>query len=294
MDEFVAFDVETANPDLASICQIGIAYFADGRFIDKWESLVNPEDYFCPRNVEKHKIDEAKVVTAPTFPQVSAALLQKLSDAVVIHHTAFDRTAVKQVFAKYNLSLPPIKWLDNACVVRRTWADLSRAGYGLESVANRLGIEYQPHDAAEDARAAGEVFVHAMRESGRSVDDWIRHVGQPITPCTRSSTGSKKTHLDGNQDGPLNGETAVFTGSFSVVKRELEYWAADVGCDVRSSVTEATTLLILGDQDIRKLAGKETSQKELDADRLIEKGQDIRKLREADFRALVEDALRPG
>ena len=182
MNEFIAFDVETANPDLASICQLGIAYFADGRFIDKWESLVNPEDYFCPRNVEKHKIDESKVVTAPTFRQVSAALLQKLSDAVVIHHTAFDRTAVKQAFAKHNLDLPPIKWLDNACVVRRTWADLSKAGYGLESVAKRLGIEYQPHNAGEDARAAGEVFVRAMRQSGFSVADWFVRVGQPITP----------------------------------------------------------------------------------------------------------------
>ena len=162
------------------------------------------------------------------------------------------------------------------------------------SIAKRLGIVFQSHNAAEDARAAGEVFVYAMRESKLSIDDWIRRVGQPITPRRRSGTASKKTHLDGNPDGPLYGETAVFTGSFSVVKRDLENLAADVGCDVRSSVTEGTTLLMLGDQDKRKLAGKETSQNEVDADRLIEKGQHIRKLREADFHALVNDALRLG
>lgn len=151
MNDFVALDVETANPDFASICQIGIAYFAEGRFLDKWESLVNPEDDFDPFNVRLHGINAAMVAGAPTFPQVSAALLQKLGGDVVIHHTAYDRTAMGQVFRKHSLDLPQIKWLDNACVVRRTWSDCSRSGYRLESVAARLGIKYQPHNAAEDA-----------------------------------------------------------------------------------------------------------------------------------------------
>lgn len=133
-----------------------------------------------------------------------------------------------------------------------------------------------------------------MQESGLSVDDWVVGARKPITPRSRSSTASKITHLDGNPDGPLYGETAVFTGTFSVNKRELQYLAADVGCDVNKSVTKATTLLMLGDQDIRKLAGKPTSQNELDADGLIEEGQDIRKMRETDFRAYVNDALRSG
>jgi len=291
MNEFIALDFETFNRNRASICQIGIARFVDGQCFDQWEQYVNPQDYFDPHTMRHNRVDQSKVLTAPIFPQVSEALLQRLGSAVVIHHSSFDRTSMEQVFAKYNLTLPPIKWLDSSCVVRRTWPDLSKRGFGLESVAGRLGIVYQPHGAAEDARAAGEVFIHAMRQSGLSVDDWIVRVCQPITPRPRSATASKKTHLEGNPDGPLYGETAVFTGTFSRVKRELEYLAADVGCDVRSSVTEATTLLIQGDQDIRKLAGKKQSQKEIDADRLIKAGQKILKLRETDFYAYVNNVL---
>lgn len=44
-DEFVAVDVETANPDLASICQIGVVAFADGDVAGSWQSLIDPEDY---------------------------------------------------------------------------------------------------------------------------------------------------------------------------------------------------------------------------------------------------------
>jgi len=42
-DRFIAVDVETANADLASICQIGIVAFDKGEITDSWMSLVNPE-----------------------------------------------------------------------------------------------------------------------------------------------------------------------------------------------------------------------------------------------------------
>jgi DNA polymerase III subunit epsilon len=296
MNDFLAFDVETANHNQASICQIGIACFIDGVFREEnsWKTYVNPEDDFDfgPFHVGKHKITPAMVAAARTFPQISELLLQKLGTAVVVHHMPFDRNSIRQSFAKHNLALPPIKWLDSACVVRRTWPELSSRGYGLESVTDKLGIVYQPHDAAEDARAAGEVFLHAIRKSGFSVDEWMVRVGQPMKRRSWIGTATKNKRLEGNPDGPLHGETALFTGKFSVVKEDLRQIAADVGCDVGTSVTDDTSLVIVGEQDPRKLKGKATSEKEEETDRRIAKGQNIRKLRETDFRALVNDVLR--
>ena len=37
--EFVALDVETANADMASICQIGIAQFRDGSLVEDWNPV---------------------------------------------------------------------------------------------------------------------------------------------------------------------------------------------------------------------------------------------------------------
>ncbi len=56
---FVAFDFETSNPDLSSICQVGLAVFRDGECVDTWSTLVNPLDYFHWRNVKVHGIVEA-------------------------------------------------------------------------------------------------------------------------------------------------------------------------------------------------------------------------------------------
>jgi DNA polymerase-3 subunit epsilon len=283
---FIALDVETANADLASVCQIGIAQFSEGRFTEKWESLVNPEDEFDAINVAIHGIDESTVARAPTFPALAETVSTKLIGTVVASHTPFDQSAVRSVFAKYEIKPPVITWLDTARVVRRTWPDLSKRGYGLAPVAERLGIQFRHHDAAEDARAAGEILLHAIRETGLSVDEWVVRAKKPIS-STPGGSSSERITREGNPEGPFFGEVAVFTGVLSMPRRAAADLAASAGCEVAASVTKASTLLIVGDQDIRKLAGQQKSKKHRKAEELIKKGQKIRILRETDFRSMA-------
>ena len=51
-------------------------------------------------------------------------------------------------------------------------------------------------------------------------------------------------------------------------------------------MTKHTSLLVVGDQDIEKLNGADKSSKHRKAEQLIEKGQPIRILGEADFMSL--------
>jgi DNA polymerase-3 subunit epsilon len=55
-------------------------------------------------------------------------------------------------------------------------------------------------------------------------------------------------------------------------------------------VTKKTTLLVVGDQDIKKLGGNEKSSKHRKAEELIQQGHAIRILCESDFRFLVSEA----
>ena len=63
--------------------------------------------------------------------------------------------------------------------------------------------------------------------------------------------------------------------------------AADAGCTVTENVIKTTTLLVVGDQDVRRLAGHEKSGKHRKAEDLILKGQRIRILGESDFTRLI-------
>ena len=118
-NEFVAVDVETANADLASICQIGVVSFSDGRISHSWQSLVNPEDYFSPVNVSIHGIDEDDVREAPSFSEIAAYLASVLGGQIAATHTAFDRLSLQRVHEKYGLSHFACTWLDTARVSRR-------------------------------------------------------------------------------------------------------------------------------------------------------------------------------
>ena len=63
--------------------------------------------------------------------------------------------------------------------------------------------------------------------------------------------------------------------------------AAQAGCNVGNSVTKNTTLLVVGDQDLKLLAGHQKSRKHRKAEMLMAKGQLIRILKESDFIFLV-------
>jgi DNA polymerase-3 subunit epsilon len=280
--KFVAIDVETANPRLASVCQIGAATFEDRRLTEIWNTLINPDDYFDAMNVAVHGIEEADVRDAPMFPQIFDRLRQLLTGQVVIHHTGFDKVALTRVAEKHGLPEIECDWLDTAKVARRAWPQFANKGYGLANIAKTLGIDFRHHAAQEDARAAGEVLLGAIRQTGLSVVDWLARVKKPVDLSTAQSTTR-----EGNPDGPLAGETVVFTGALSIPRREAANLAAEAGCDVAVSVTMHTTLLVVGDQDIRRLAGHEKSSKHRKVEELMTKGLAIRIVGQSDFQRLI-------
>jgi DNA polymerase-3 subunit epsilon len=275
---FVSLDVETANASLASICQIGIVRFENGLVADKWSSLVDPEDFFDAVNVSIHGIDEDDVVSAPTFQQVVSEIARRISGQTVATHTSFDRSSISQACGKCGLTPPECAWLDTARVARRTWPDVTHSGYGLGSLAQRFGIEFKHHDALEDARAAGMILLRAIEDTGMDTGALLERSIQRIT----------RHHAQaGNPEGRLFGEIAVFTGTLSLSRRDAAELASQAGCEVADGVTKHTTLLVVGDQDIRHLAGHEKSNKHRKAEELIAKGQPIRILAERDFAAIV-------
>ena len=100
---FIAIDLETANPRMSSICQIGIVTFEDGREVDAEAILVNPDDYFDPYNVAIHGITAEHVSSAPTFSEIHSKLCELTSGQIVACHTLFDRVALAQACSKHSL-----------------------------------------------------------------------------------------------------------------------------------------------------------------------------------------------
>ncbi len=281
--EFVAIDVETANADMSSICQIGTAIFTDGLVSAEWKTYINPEDYFDDLNVSIHGIDDRMVENAPIISDVADKIYECLNGRIAVSHTHFDHVAVQQALQKYGLHPPNCTWLDSARVARRAWEEFAWRGYGLANVCEWLGYTFAHHDALEDAKAAGHVINEAVKRTRLSIDEWLLRVKKPI-----NAVSSEPIRREGNPDGALYGEVVVFTGALEIARREAADMASRIGCQVASGVTKHTTILVVGDQDLMRLAGHDKSSKHRKAEALISAGQQIRILRETDFRALID------
>lgn len=268
---FVAIDVETANEAWSSICQIGLARYTRGALVETWSSLLDPADEFNDRNTAIHKITASKVAGAPTFATVHPTLLTWLSGAVVVSHTAFDRVSIGRACARAGREAPACTWLDSARVSRRVWPERRRLGYRLGDLCDFVKYEYLAHDALEDAKACGHVLVRAMDQSGRGLDEWLTLAHQPL-PVEKDE-----------RTGPLVEFSIVFTGKLEMRRAKAEQLATSLGARVSNSVGSRTTHLVVGDQDIWRLAGHTKSSKHRQAEQLIAEGREIQIVQESDF-----------
>ena len=172
---FNVIDVETANANPSSICQVGIVRVRRGKIKEQVSVLVNPEVPFSPFNVSIHGIREESVRDSHTMPQLEGWLRRILGGSVLVSHTEFDRIALEGAMARYGLATIRVIWLDSAKLAGRAWPQRynRRRGWGLARIAGDLGIKFHHHDALEDARAAGEIVLRACHHTGLDIDGWL-------------------------------------------------------------------------------------------------------------------------
>ena len=171
---FNAIDVETANADPGSICQIGVVRIEDGDLVESHSIFVNPETRFNPSNTRLHGISEATVEKSTTLPQMQAELRRLMEDMILVSHTSFDRVAIDRALDRYGIDLIRATWLDSAAIARAAWPErYRRTGWSLAAIAGDLGIIFRHHDAVEDARAAAEIVLRACLYTGIEINGWI-------------------------------------------------------------------------------------------------------------------------
>ena len=163
--EFLAIDVETACADQGSICQLGAAFFRDGRCERVESRLICPETEFAPFNSALHGIGSEDVAHQPTWPEIYPELLGWATPGVLVSHTFFDLRAIERACRRYDVPMMRYgTWIDTCAEARQAWPQLPN--HKLPTLARYFGIGYRAHDAAEDARVAGEIYLLTVQAKG--------------------------------------------------------------------------------------------------------------------------------
>ena len=127
---FNAIDVETANADPSSICQIGMVQVRAGEITGHLSVLLNPEEGFDSFNVRLHGIDADTVKGCDTLPDVEAKLRRLSEGMPLVSHTSFDRAALDGAMRKYGLGPIRTTWLDSAMIAGGLGRKDTGAGVG--------------------------------------------------------------------------------------------------------------------------------------------------------------------
>ncbi|WP_343061321.1 exonuclease domain-containing protein [Corynebacterium incognita] len=170
---FVAVDVETANDNWGSVCQIGAVRFVAGIETEHRTWLCRPPaglDSFAPHNVSIHGITAADVASAPEFATAFAEFRDFVgADALVAHNAKFDASALRYAARAAGAEVPTWTFICTLALAREASRSgvLSTRNHRLPTVAQALGFSLDSHhDAGADARAAGIIAAQLARVHG--------------------------------------------------------------------------------------------------------------------------------
>ena len=82
MNHFLVIDVETANTNHGTICQIGIVECKAGSLINSWCTYLNPNTKFNDINISIHGITPEMVIEAPTFAEIYESFKSQITNMI--------------------------------------------------------------------------------------------------------------------------------------------------------------------------------------------------------------------
>jgi DNA polymerase-3 subunit epsilon len=158
-DNLVFVDLETTggNPAYHRITEVGVVRVQNGKRVEEWSSLVNPECPISPYIQAFTGISSEMVADAPLFAGLAETILGKLQGAVFIAHNArFDYSFLRSEFRRVGIDFTA-EVLCTVRLSRRLFPEHAR--HNLDAVMERHGLICSArHRALGDARVLWDLW----------------------------------------------------------------------------------------------------------------------------------------
>lgn len=297
--EWVAIDFETANNGRNSPCALGIAIIKKGKLVKQDYWLIRPPDlFFDPYNVMIHGITEKDVVDKPQFDELWQEIKPIFAgNTLIAHQASFDLSVLRHTLDEYDIPYPELTYFCTRIFSKKLWPELISHSLGI--VAQHLNINFQHHQAEEDARACAVISLRCCDHADvNTLEDLATKLETPAGQLfeggykparIRKKANFKLSEIspDSDQfdsDNPFYDKRVAFTGTLrSMTRREAMQKVANQGGHPAKDVSRFTNFLIVGDQDFSKLKAGKKSSKMRKAEAVLSEGADIEILPEDEF-----------
>jgi DNA polymerase-3 subunit epsilon len=173
---FIVCDVETTglSASLSRITEISLIKIYNGEFVDKFTTLINPQQHIPKEITRLTGITNEDVFNKPTFEQVSKEIISFVSDenssnelkhfdmVFVGHNVSFDYKFLRESF--YRMSEPVHFNITTLCTCKLARRLLRRLkSKSLLNVAAHLGISQRvKHRAFDDSYTTAKILIHFL------------------------------------------------------------------------------------------------------------------------------------
>lgn len=164
-NSYAVFDVETPNSRNDRMSAIGVVLVEDGVQTAHLYTLVNPETGFDPFNIQLTGITPRMVRGKPTFPVLWELLRPMLEKGILCAHNApFDLGVLGRCLQDYGIEWVPWRYYVCTCQIgRRLLPDAPN--HRLDTLAQRLGLPLDHHNALSDARACAGLLQYYQKQA---------------------------------------------------------------------------------------------------------------------------------
>jgi len=150
---FTAIDFETANSSRGSACAVGLCTVQDGKIVRCEQRFIRPEPlYFSPFNISIHGITETDVADAPAFAELWPEMLASISGPLVAHNASFDISVIRRSLDDAGLEYPDLDYYCTRVMAKLAWPGMPT--YGLDHMAQHIGLSFQHHNAQKTPKHA--------------------------------------------------------------------------------------------------------------------------------------------
>lgn len=164
---FVALDFETMDTWRATVCSVGCVVFEDGQPTQEFYSLICPPS--CYENehcTEAHGLTYEDVKDSPTYEEVWPQIHEMIAGSpIVAHNKGFEKSCIEACADEFGTE-SEYEYIDTLRLSRHMLPNLRK--YPLDRVCNVFGVRLKNHhNALDDARACGEIFVKMLEQMER-------------------------------------------------------------------------------------------------------------------------------
>lgn len=290
---FVVFDIETTGLDSLSneIIEIGALKVKDGKVVDTFDHLIKPSHPISDFITNLTGITNEMVETAETIEEVLTQFINFIGDNILMgHNVNFDINFVYDHAEKYNNHILNNDFIDTLRLARKLLPELSH--HRLSDLADYYNIDKTGHHRAlKDVEMTLEVYNHLVEEilnQYGNIDNFKKQIYKnsydnfsDLTPQT-DKIDKNNIFYDKN---------IAITGNFvNLPRKEAVQKILNLGGHYISKVTEETDYLIEGSKRSRYQKNPK-STKQLQAEKLISEGVDIKILTEEEFLKIINEDL---